>query len=68
MTIASHYKLMDSPTVTAGWPMLNVVDKIMDIDGNQLPLMSLVKSMLEVQVLPGVILIIKNRLMKYFPQ
>ncbi|MEE1116970.1 non-ribosomal peptide synthetase, partial [Methanosphaera sp.] len=37
VTIASHYKLMDSPTVTAGWPMLNVVDKIMDIDGNQLP-------------------------------
>ena len=37
VTIASHYKLMDSPTVTAGWPMLNVVDKIMDIDKNQLP-------------------------------
>ena len=37
VTIASHYKLMDSPKVTAGWKMLNVVDKIMDIDGNQLP-------------------------------
>ena len=37
VTIASHYKLMDSSTVTAGWPMLNVVDKVMDIDGNQLP-------------------------------
>ena len=37
VTIASHYKLMNSPEVTAGWPMLNVVDKIMDIDGNQLP-------------------------------
>ena len=38
VTIASHYKLIDSPQVTAGWKMLNVVDKIMDIDGNQLPL------------------------------
>ena len=37
VTIASHYKLMDNPIVTAGWPMLNVVDKIMDIDKNQLP-------------------------------
>ena len=37
VTIASHYKLIDSPEVTAGWKMLNVVDKIMDIDGNQLP-------------------------------
>lgn len=37
VTIASHYKLIDSPQVTAGWKMLNVVDKIMDIDGNQLP-------------------------------
>ena len=37
VTIASHYKLIDSTTVTAGWPMLNVVDKVMDIDGNQLP-------------------------------
>ncbi|WP_296881155.1 non-ribosomal peptide synthetase [uncultured Methanobrevibacter sp.] len=37
VTIASHYKLMDSNKVTAGWKMLNVVDKIMDIDGNQLP-------------------------------
>ena len=37
VTIASHYKLIDSPKVTAGWKMLNVVDKIMDIDGNQLP-------------------------------
>ena len=37
VTIASHYKLMESNEVTAGWKMLNVVDKIMDIDGNQLP-------------------------------
>ncbi len=37
VTIASHYKLIDSNNVTAGWEMLNVVDKIMDIDGNQLP-------------------------------
>ena len=37
VTIASHYKLIDSSNVTAGWPMLNVVDKVMDIDGNQLP-------------------------------
>ena len=37
VTIASHYKLIDSSEVTAGWKMLNVVDKIMDIDGNQLP-------------------------------
>lgn len=37
VTIASHYKLIDSSNVTAGWTMLNVVDKIMDIDGNQLP-------------------------------
>ncbi len=37
VTIASHYKLMESNKVTAGWPMLNVVDKVMDIDGNQLP-------------------------------
>ena len=37
VTIASHYKLIDSSNVTAGWKMLNVVDKIMDIDGNQLP-------------------------------
>ena len=37
VTIASHYKLIESSEVTAGWEMLNVVDKIMDIDGNQLP-------------------------------
>ena len=37
VTIASHYKLINSVDVTAGWPMLNVVSKIMDIDGNQLP-------------------------------
>lgn len=37
VTIASHYKLIDSTNVTAGWPMLNVVDKVMDVDGNQLP-------------------------------
>lgn len=32
VTIASHYKLIDNPIITAGCPMLNVVDKIMDID------------------------------------
>ena len=37
VTIASHYKLIDSNVISAGWPMLNVVDKIMDIDGNELP-------------------------------
>ena len=37
VTIASHYKLVDSNVISAGWPMLNVVDKIMDIDGNELP-------------------------------
>ena len=37
VTVASHYKLIDSNKISAGWPMLNVVDKIMDIDGNQLP-------------------------------
>lgn len=37
VTIASHGKLIDSPIVTAGFPMLNVVDKVMDIDGNELP-------------------------------
>lgn len=37
VTIASHYKLMESSKVTAGWKMLNVVDKVMDVDGNQLP-------------------------------
>ena len=37
VTIASHYKLIDSSNVTAGWPMLNVTCKVMDIDGNQLP-------------------------------
>ena len=37
VTIASHYKLIDSNEITAGWKMLNVVDKIMDIDANQLP-------------------------------
>ncbi|WP_407422537.1 amino acid adenylation domain-containing protein [Methanobrevibacter sp.] len=37
VTIASHYKLIDSNVISAGWRMLNVVDKIMDIDGNQLP-------------------------------
>ncbi len=37
VTIASHYKLIDSNVISAGWKMLNVVDKIMDIDGNELP-------------------------------
>ena len=37
VTIASHYKLIDSNEITAGWKLLNVVDKVMDIDGNQLP-------------------------------
>ncbi|MCQ2964246.1 MAG: AMP-binding protein [archaeon] len=37
VTIASHGKLIDSSIVTAGFPMLNVVDKVMDIDGNELP-------------------------------
>lgn len=37
VTIASHYKLITSDEITAGWPMLNVVDKVMDIDQNQLP-------------------------------
>jgi amino acid adenylation domain-containing protein len=37
VTIASHYKLIDTNEITAGWKMLNVVDKIMDIDANQLP-------------------------------
>lgn len=37
VTIASHGKLINSPRVTAGFTMLNVVNKVMDIDGNQLP-------------------------------
>ena len=37
VTIASHGKLINSPKVTAGFTMLNVVNKVMDIDGNQLP-------------------------------
>ena len=35
VTIASHGKLIDSNKVSAGWSMLNVVDKIMDVDGNE---------------------------------
>ncbi|WP_409200806.1 amino acid adenylation domain-containing protein [Methanobrevibacter sp. DSM 116169] len=37
VTIASHGKLLKNDTISAGWPMLNVVDNIMDIDGNPLP-------------------------------
>ena len=37
VTIASHQKKMDSHRVSAGFPMLNVWDRISDIDGNELP-------------------------------
>ena len=37
VTIASHGKLIESNNITAGYPMLNVTDKIMDIDANELP-------------------------------
>ncbi|MDL2246546.1 condensation domain-containing protein, partial [Methanobrevibacter sp. OttesenSCG-928-K11] len=37
ITIASHGKLLKSDKISAGWPMLNVIDSIMDIDGNPLP-------------------------------
>ena len=37
VTIASHQKLIGSETVSAGFPMLNVWDRIADIDGRELP-------------------------------
>ena len=37
VTIASHGKLIESNIISAGFPMLNVIDKVMDIDGNELP-------------------------------
>ena len=37
VTIASHQKLIGSGTVSAGFPMLNVWDRIADIDGRELP-------------------------------
>ena len=37
VTIASHQKRMDSDRVSAGFPMLNVWERIADPDGNELP-------------------------------
>ena len=37
VTIASHQKRIESGTVSAGFPMLNVWDRIADIDGGELP-------------------------------
>ncbi|MGI6465210.1 MAG: amino acid adenylation domain-containing protein [Methanobacterium sp.] len=37
VTIACHGKLITSTDITAGDPLLNVTDRIMDIDGNPLP-------------------------------
>ncbi len=37
VTIASHQKRMDSERVSAGFPMLNVWDRICDADGGELP-------------------------------
>ena len=37
VTIASHQKRMDSEQVSAGFPMLNVWDRVCDIDGGELP-------------------------------
>ena len=37
VTIASHQKRMDSGAVSAGFTMLNVGDRICDIDGRELP-------------------------------
>ena len=37
VTIASHQKRMDSERVSAGFPMLNVWDRICDADGGALP-------------------------------
>jgi len=38
ITIASHGKLITNTNISAGEPLLNVTEKIMDIDGNPLPL------------------------------
>jgi amino acid adenylation domain-containing protein/thioester reductase-like protein len=37
ITIASHGKLLTSDDISAGTPLLNVTDRIMDIDANPLP-------------------------------
>ena len=37
VTIASHQKLMASHAVSAGFTMLNVIDRVSDVDGNELP-------------------------------
>ncbi len=37
ITIASHGKLISSDDISAGEPLLNVADKIMDMDANPLP-------------------------------
>ncbi|BDZ69586.1 non-ribosomal peptide synthetase [Methanobacterium petrolearium] len=37
ITIASHGKLIESDDISAGEPLLNVTDRIMDIDANPLP-------------------------------
>lgn len=37
VTIASHQKRMESDRVSAGFPMLNVWERIADVDGNELP-------------------------------
>ena len=37
ITIASHGKLITNTNISAGEPLLNVTEKIMDIDGNPLP-------------------------------
>ncbi len=37
VTIASHQKKMESAAVSAGFPMLNVWDRVSDIDGGELP-------------------------------
>lgn len=37
VTVASHGKLIDSPIVSEGKPLLNVIDKIVDLDNNPLP-------------------------------
>lgn len=37
ITIASHGKLLESDDISAGEPLLNVTDKIMDMDGNPVP-------------------------------
>ena len=37
ITIASHGKLLENDDISAGEPLLNVTDRIMDIDANPLP-------------------------------